>query len=475
MAGEKLTQIKVRNGTGTVTETIPISVSVNNIKYDDNVSLKEKIDSLKLDTKLNKNLGASKAGQFLIVGTNGNIQSTELNTAAIKQSLNIPTKLSKFENDVPYITAKVLKDDYSLETASQQANNTIDTMNNKIETLREDLANCRNSVNTNQTSNTNSFITLNQQINDIYSFMQNPQAYYNTRKNNQNMAVNTVAAKQIIDNTKDITSIKENIKKILGDNQASDQASQATSGRIGLLESNFAAFKKSIEDVNGVNKLGHMDFQNMPQIRFGDDAGVTSDIRIWGNADNLVGVSATNTINNKRYGVLARLETNASGQARSYKGLSIWNYNDNLWEYSTERFVPGETITLTNGSIFAGYVTTGGRDLKFFIPLNKSCRWCPMESFYVNWNRTTDDVLYIRGIKGLIGNQTGTYANYFNPKNTKNVNKKVNVLWYPKETGIELRFQSKDGTAFANATNETPITLHLPGHDIMITFGKRST
>lgn len=476
---KKLTQVKIRNGNGDVTETIPVAVSVNNIKYDGNTSLKTKIDSLQLDTKLDKNLGSDKEGQFLMVSSSGDVVSENLNTTVIKQALQIPTDLAQFENETKFVREEDLKNKYSLEYTQQASSgtitgNTINNLSNSLENLQQTFSTYIDTAASTQSENKQQIDALDRKMNDIYSFMQGAQAYYNTRKDLEDEAINTNTAKQIIDNTNDIIQIKQDINKILGDSAAADQQSQATSGRIGVLESNFETFKKSLEDVNAVDKLKQIYFSTSnPTVLFGDREN-TSAIQIWGNADNHVAISATNLANNKRYAILARTGTSVgTGNAISNRGIAIYNYTDEIWEYNTDRYEPGETVTLTNGQIYAGYVTTGGKDLKFFIPLRKSCRWCPSADFKINWNRATDDVLIIRGIKGLISNQTGTYQYYFNPKNTKSVNNKVTTTCYPKENGIEIRFTGVN--AFTNAVTNTPITMHLSAHDMYITLGTRPT
>lgn len=438
---KKLTQVKIRNGNGDVTETIPVAVSVNNIKYDGNTSLKTKIDSLQLDTKLDKNLGAGKEGYFLALDAAGNIVPENLNTDKIKQSLHIPTDLSQFNNTTNFVTEEDLKNKYSLEYSSSE-DNTITALNENIEEMKKKIKNNTSTLNTIKNDISDKDLAYNKEINHFKSFMQDINGFYNLRIDENTDGHNLIpTALQIIENTNKISDLEDKL-----DTEAN---------LISDIGSSFSIFEQLYQFKDIENKVDKISYSpNVEYIHFGDSAGdsKTHHMNLWGNTINRVGISATSAEDNRTIAIWARLD--------GWKGLNLGEYitkdgvETNTLIYNTQKYLFNETVTIEQGILGTGHISNGGKTVYFFIPLPKGCPVSTTPGYKTSiipaWTTNSDGVQFsIRTTSGYLNN-----TQYLNTKN-------FTAILTPHFNGIHISLKNSSNKAFTNATNNTPVTVEI--------------
>lgn len=438
---KKLTQVKIRNGNGNVTETIPVSVSVNNIKYDDNTSLKNKIDSLQLDTKLDKNLGAGKEGYFLALDEAGNIIPENLNTDKIKQSLHIPTDLSQFNNATKFVTEEDLKNNYSLEYSSSE-DNTITALNENIEEMKKKIKNNTSTLNNIKNDISDKDLIYNKEINHFESFMQDVNGFYNLRVDKNADGHNLIpTALQIIENTDKISKLES---KLATETKLRSQ-----------LESSFDSFTKLYQFKDIENKVDKIHYSpNISYVHFGDgnSSSKTDHMNFWGNTINRVAISATSTEDNRKIAILARLD--------GWKGLNLAEYVTKNGEetgtliYNTQKYLFNETVTINAGILGTGYISNGGKAVYFFIPLPKSCPISTTQGYKASivpaWTTNSDHAQF----------SIRTTSGYLNSTQYLDITK-FTVTLTPHFNGVHVSLKYPNDKAFTNATNNTPISVQV--------------
>ena len=421
MAGEKLTQIKIRKQ-NQIIETIPISISVENIQYDENFSLKEKIDNLNLDNKLNKNLGRVYFGQFLTIDENGEIIPSVLNTENIRQSLNIPIKLGDLNNDQGYITEIALSEEYKLEkeTINQFINNFNDLKINSQLAL-DDL-------------NNNIIDPINKKLLDIQAFMIDPKTYIDNHKNTPSQSLTNVA-KKIVQIEQSIDSLNQKQNELVS---ISDQHSN----QISAIQTNLSNFQEKIQFQND-KQNGVIVGTEPSKIQFGI-SGQSAPLNLtsmlfFGNDINKVGMQ----VNSQEQGgwrLVGRMHDN------EMPGISLYHVRNSKWEYNTEIFIQGQQITVQNGVLYSGVITNDLTKIKFFIPLKKSCR---TRKIVAQWAKTSNQ-LRIRTAQGGYVND----SEYFDIGNK-------NITYTGTTTGIIIDIENKNKTTFQNIENNSLLNVHF--------------
>lgn len=438
MAGEKLTQIKIRDGQG-ISQSVPIQVTADQVTYN-NGTVGQVIQNLQtnignINGKVNINQ-SGHAGQFLMVNANDQVEPAELSLDAIKAAMGnfdfeataLRIATSKINNDV-MPTLNLLSQGFNnhikAHTEDTEEKFGYNTRLNKVQekssqnkTTLENLTKQGGTIeNINKTLKTASEAAAAAYDNIFYTG-------YN--ENNQEVL------KSRIDDLKSSLDTKVNVKN--GYN---------------LSKNNFTdGYKAKLDKVHFGSAI-NTDSTSGHQVFFGENT-VTSRIGFWGNKTTKIGIAISNTEDSKRWRLLAQINT--GNTEHRYLGLTLQDYDTSKGRkrgdkqvYNTEYFLPGEFFTVSSGTCYSGLITNESKALHFFIPMPRRCDHSNIKSITATFSKTK--TFSVRCPGGYLPNSNGSSG----PIEMDTNDKKFEFI--KKSNGIAVKVTNKDGSKITNINN----------------------